>query len=65
MIYQGQEQHFGVETPPNKAGTPANREALWLSKYDTSAPLYKLTATLNKIRKQAIRVDPTYVDYKS
>lgn len=59
MMYQGQEQHF------SGSGTPANREALWLSKYDTTAELYQLTTILNKIRKQAIRIDPGYVDVKA
>ncbi|KAL4873278.1 hypothetical protein BDV12DRAFT_182498 [Aspergillus spectabilis] len=54
IIYQGQEQHF--------SGThdPYNREALWPSAYNTSSPLYKHITTLNKIRKQAIQLDPTY-----
>lgn len=51
MIYQGQEQHL------DGAGSPENREALWLSGYDTSAPLYKLITKLNKIRKHAYNLD--------
>lgn len=54
MIYQGQEQHL------NGAFPPSNREALWLTNYDTNAPLYQLIVKLNKIRKQAGRVDPNY-----
>ncbi|KAL2013069.1 hypothetical protein VTN00DRAFT_594 [Thermoascus crustaceus] len=60
MIYQGQEQHFDGDSENGH-----NREALWLSKYDTSAPLYKLIATLNAIRRHSIRIDPTYIDSKS
>lgn len=60
MIYQGQEQHFDGD-----AENGHNREALWLSKYDTSAPLYKLIKTLNAIRRHSIRTDPTYIDSKS
>jgi alpha-amylase len=48
-VYQGQEQHFSGNS------TPFNREALWTSKYDTTAPLYNLTATLNKLRSHAIK----------
>ncbi|KAL4890814.1 glycoside hydrolase superfamily [Aspergillus ambiguus] len=55
MIYQGQEQHFSGNHDPE------NREALWLSEYDDEAPLYKLLATLNRIRKHAARVDPEYL----
>ncbi|KAL3468403.1 glycoside hydrolase superfamily [Aspergillus heterothallicus] len=54
IIYQGQEQHF------SGARDPENREALWLSSYNTSSPLYHLTATLNKLRKHAIQIDPDY-----
>lgn len=59
MVYQGQEQHFKGN------GTPYNREALWTSGYNTNAPLYQLVATLNKVRKQAGRVDPQYYDVVS
>ncbi|PGH00758.1 alpha-amylase [Blastomyces parvus] len=59
LYYQGQEQHF------SGASTPENREALWTSKYNTNSPLYKLTATLNKIRAHAIRVSPGYVRSES
>ncbi|KAL4875938.1 glycoside hydrolase superfamily [Aspergillus karnatakaensis] len=54
IIYQGQEQHF--------SGThdPYNREPLWPSQYNTSSPLYKHISTLNRIRKHAIQLDPTY-----
>ncbi|PLB45628.1 alpha-amylase [Aspergillus steynii IBT 23096] len=56
IIYQGQEQHF------SGSHDPENREALWLSGYDTKAPLYKATATLNRLRKHASRVDPEYLN---
>lgn len=48
-VYQGQEQHF------NGGETPQNREALWTSKYDTDAELYKVAAALNKVRNAAIK----------
>ncbi|PYH40902.1 alpha-amylase [Aspergillus saccharolyticus JOP 1030-1] len=57
MIYQGQEQHL------NGSHDPLNREALWLTHYDTGAPLYKHIATLNALRRHAIRTDPDrYID---
>ncbi|OAX80092.1 hypothetical protein ACJ72_05585 [Emergomyces africanus] len=59
LFYQGQEQHFSGGDPPS------NREALWTSNYDTKSPLYQLTATLNKIRAHAIRVDSKYLVSKS
>ncbi|KAF5855418.1 Alpha-amylase A type-1/2 [Aspergillus alliaceus] len=49
IIYQGQELHF------SGAHNPDDREALWLSNYDTNAPLYKLISTLNTIRKRLPR----------
>lgn len=55
MIYQGQEQHL------DGTGTPLNRQALWLTEYNTDAVLYKLIAKLNAIRKQAYNIDNDYV----
>lgn len=58
-VYQGQEQHFfGGETP-------ANREALWSSKYDTESDMYKLTATLNKLRRHAISQSDEWLESRS
>ena len=57
VVYYGQEQHL------QGAFNPLNREALWLTKYDTSAPLYNLTATLNAVRTQAISANASYLDY--
>ncbi|RAL07534.1 alpha-amylase [Aspergillus homomorphus CBS 101889] len=56
MIYQGQEQHL------SGAHDPLNREALWLTSYDTQSPLYRHIATLNALRHHAIQVDPAYID---
>ncbi|KAE8133066.1 glycoside hydrolase superfamily [Aspergillus pseudotamarii] len=56
MVYQGREQHF------SGAHDPDNREALWLSDYDTNTPLYELIATLNTLRKHASPVDPEYLN---
>jgi len=55
MIYQGQEQHL------NGSGTPLNRQALWLTEYNTDAVLYQLIAKLNAIRKHAYNIDNDYV----
>lgn len=41
--------------------TPFNRGALWTTNYDTTSPLFKLTATLNKLRNHAISIDNHYV----
>jgi alpha-amylase len=41
--------------------TPFNRGALWTTNYDTTSPLFKLTATLNKLRNHAISIDNRYV----
>ncbi|KAL4925571.1 alpha-amylase [Aspergillus undulatus] len=60
IIYQGQEQHFAGSRDPY------NREALWPSSYNRSSPLYSTIATLNAIRKHAIRIDPDYyIDYNT
>nr|AOO85390.1 alpha-amylase [Aureobasidium pullulans] len=59
IIYQGQEQHFSGSSVPN------NREALWLSGYPSSSQLYPFIATVNKIRKQAIKQDTGYLTYKA
>lgn len=59
IIYAGQEQHYSGGNDPN------NREALWLSGYDTSAPLYQHVAQLNRLRSHAARQSPTYLTYKN
>ncbi|KAK3321724.1 glycoside hydrolase family 13 protein [Apodospora peruviana] len=55
-VYQGQEQHF------SGSETPANREPLWQSAYDKTAPLYVLTATLNKVRQNAMKLSDNYLE---
>ncbi|KAK3348615.1 glycoside hydrolase family 13 protein [Lasiosphaeria hispida] len=55
-VYQGQEQHFKGNS------TPFNREPLWQSGYNKSAPLYQLTSTLNKVRNNAIKRSADYID---
>lgn len=58
IIYAGQEQHY------SGGSDPANREATWLSGYDTSSELYTFIAVSNAIRNHAINVDDGYVTYK-
>lgn len=59
-VYQGQEQHFSGGV------TPANREILWSSGYNTSADLYVVAKTLNKVRNTMIGLtntsSETYID---
>ncbi|MCJ1412271.1 hypothetical protein MMC19_006364 [Ptychographa xylographoides] len=57
IIYEGQEQRY------SGGGTPYNREAVWLSGYSTTAPLYSFIASLNQIRNQAIYKDSSYLTY--
>jgi len=54
-VYQGQEQHASGNY------SPFNRGALWTLGYKTEAPIYHLTATLNKLRNHAISIDSHYV----
>ncbi|KAJ5383138.1 Alpha-amylase [Penicillium concentricum] len=56
MIYQGQEQHLAGNS------VPKNREAIWLTKYDTDAELYKLIAKLNRIRNHAALLGKDYFE---
>jgi alpha-amylase len=57
IIYAGQEQHY------SGAGDPANREATWLSGYDTTSELYQFIAKTNQIRNHAIWQNETYLSY--
>lgn len=59
IIYAGQEQHY------SGSGVPYDREAMWLSGYNTGSTLYTWTAMVNQIRNQAIYRDSTYVTYKA
>lgn len=59
MVYQGQEQHL------KGAGTPLNRQALWLSGYDSDSILYNLISKLNAIRSHAQRIDNNYIHTES
>ncbi|RMY44478.1 hypothetical protein D0865_10532 [Hortaea werneckii] len=62
IIYEGQEQHYNALGGSND---PYNREAVWFSGYNTDAELYKLVTNLNKIRKQAISDDGSYLSYNA
>ncbi|KAL2261849.1 hypothetical protein VTK26DRAFT_3169 [Humicola hyalothermophila] len=59
IIYQGQEQHYAG------AGTPRNREALWLSGYATNSEFYQWITKLNRIRSRAIAQSADYLSYKA
>ena len=59
IIYEGQEQHY------SGSGTPNNREAIWLSGYSTSAPLYGFIAGVNQVRNRAIFQSADYLTYKA
>jgi len=55
IIYYGAEQQF------SGAKDPENREALWLSKYDTSAPIYQEIKSINAVRNaMRAQVNTTY-----
>ncbi|KAL9062920.1 MAG: hypothetical protein Q9157_008535 [Trypethelium eluteriae] len=62
IIYEGQEQHYNSE---GGSGVPYNREALWLSGYNTQATLYTTVAQLNQIRNHAIYIDSEYLTYQN
>jgi hypothetical protein len=55
VVYYGIEQHFGGNVEPYM-----NRQALWESKYDNTASIYTLFATLNLFRRHVGR---TYEQY--
>ncbi|KAL2851781.1 glycoside hydrolase superfamily [Aspergillus pseudodeflectus] len=55
IVYQGQEQHL------RGPSSPYNRSPLWPTNYTTTSPLYNTTATLNRLRNHAIRLDSTYI----
>lgn len=55
VVYQGQEQHLAG------GDVPGCRKALWLSGYDTSAPLYKHIAYLNQIRNHTVVYRSVYL----
>ncbi|KAI9717591.1 MAG: hypothetical protein M1828_007152 [Chrysothrix sp. TS-e1954] len=57
IVYEGQEQHYAGGAVPN------DREAVWLSGYSTSSPLYLHVAALNQIRNRAVEQNDTYLDY--
>ncbi|KIM98961.1 glycoside hydrolase family 13 protein [Oidiodendron maius Zn] len=59
IVYAGLEQHYAGGAVPN------DREALWLSGYNTNAELYTWIAQINQIRNQAIYKDNSYLTYKA
>ncbi|KAL3461602.1 glycoside hydrolase superfamily [Aspergillus heterothallicus] len=59
IVYQGQEQHL------RGPSSPYNRSPLWTTDYSKQSPLYNTTATLNRLRNHAIRLDSHYVSNHS
>ena len=57
IVYAGQEQHYAGYADPT------NREATWLSGYDTEAELYVTTTALNAVRNRVIALDSGYTTY--
>lgn len=57
IIYAGQEQHYAGREDPH------NREATWLSGFNTQSELYQLTAKVNQVRSQAVFLDPNFSTY--
>lgn len=55
IIYQGQEQGF------SGGNDPSNREALWTSDFTTKTVLYKLIASVNKIRNHEVFSSSDYL----
>ncbi|KAH7171371.1 alpha-amylase [Dactylonectria macrodidyma] len=58
IIFQGQEQFY-------KGNDQTGRAAVWLSKFDTTTQWYRLIASLNQIRNQAIYKGSSYITYKA
>lgn len=59
IVYAGQEQHYSGGDDPD------NREALWLSGFNTDAPLYVQLASLNKARSHVASKDKEYIKSSS
>ena len=62
IIYEGQEQHY---TNEGGSGVPWDREAVWLSGYNTEATLYGTISQLNQVRNHALYVDSEYLTYQN
>ncbi|KAK6227146.1 alpha amylase [Colletotrichum tabaci] len=59
IIYQGLEQGY------TGADVPHNREALWLSGYDTQSELYRWVSKFVALRSKMAALDGGYLYYKS
>ncbi|KAJ7473969.1 glycoside hydrolase family 13 protein [Mycena latifolia] len=55
ILYYGQEQGYGG------GADPANREALWLSGYETNKPLVAHVKALNAVRKLAVAANASFL----
>jgi alpha-amylase len=53
-VYYGQEQGY------NGGADPANREALWLSGYDTQKDMYTFITTMNTVRSAAMNASSSF-----
>lgn len=62
MICKGQEQHYSAL---GGSTDPYNREAIWLSGYNTTVTLYRLIKTLNSLRSTAIAADTEYLSHNT
>lgn len=60
VVYEGQEQHYAAEGEGSDGNDPFNREALWLSGYNTSSELAVVVKKANGIRLWAGRRDGRY-----
>ena len=59
IVYEGQEQHYSGATDPY------DREAIWLSGYDTTSAFYTYIAKVNQVRNHAIYANSSYLDYQA
>ncbi len=47
------------------SGDPANREAIWETRFRPEVSLHQFIASMNEIRSQAIKKDSNYLIYKN
>ena len=58
IIYAGQEQYY------SGGADPANREAIWLSGYNTESDFYNFTASVLNFRNHAAAISSSFNDYQ-
>lgn len=64
IVYEGQEQHYTALGGTAANPTPFNREAVWLSSYDTTAPLVQTVSLLNLVRNLIQRADEAFLKWE-